>query len=247
MVPSGKGHSRSTEQSALIVLYIMLLWHWSFLLLQKRGLQEEPTGHLVVLAVSWKKKITLLVLVLMRKEPSLALPGGCQRDCSLPTSFSPKTLVKNIPDFDLLKEIYIYHFRQITGSLKAQFMYQIIPSEVGFTPSQGTVPYSYKAFRSETLQTFAQNWVCISGTSEHQKRQSLYWLYAGTDFSFCLCNCGKKVNCRLIFTGPDASTVSHWDWYKDTVAHPQTDAIYPQVLFFFKTNWPFSSLLLYYF
>lgn len=33
------------------------------------------------------------------------------------------------------------------------------------------------------------------------------------------------MSCRLIFTGSDASTVSHWEWHKDTAAHPQTDTI----------------------
>lgn len=106
-------------------------------------------------------------------------------------------------------------------------MYQIIPSEVGFTASQGTGPYSYKAFHSETLQAFAQR---------TRKKYSLYWLYFGRDFSFCLCCCGKEVKCRLVFTVLDASTVSHRGCHEDTATHPQTDTIYPQMLFFFKTN-----------
>lgn len=64
------------------------------------------------------------------------------------------------------------------------FHLQIIPSEERFTASQSTLPYSYKAFHFETLQTFAQNWAFISGTSEDQKRYSPCWLYAATDISF---------------------------------------------------------------
>lgn len=92
------------------------------------------------------------------------------------------------------------------------FHLQIIPSEERFTASQSTLPYSYKAFHFETLQTFAQNWAFISGTSEDQKRYSPCWLYAATDISFFFffpSTCGRKTNCTLISTGPDASTVCH--------------------------------------